>query len=342
MNIRHSFIAALLAGLGLISVAANAAEPEIELKIATMVPENSQWMKDMRVAGKVIEQRTDGRVKFKFYSGGTQGSEDRVLQKIRIGQLHGGTFAPTDFMKDYSDINIYGLPFVFASWDEMRYVRGQMDPALEKGFEDVGFVTFGFVGSFSMVLSNERINNHAAMKGKRLWLPKGDDISAAAMKKLELSPVPLPVADVYVSLQTGQLDIAAIPPEVAVALQWHTKVKYFTDMPVLYAMSFLAISKKQYDRLSKDDQTVLQDELRGVYAKINENAEAESRNALTALQAIGIQRVEPDEGQLEELQAIMSQANREMAEDGMFPVSIFEELQRHVREYRNRAASSSH
>ena len=223
MNIRHCFVVALLASLGLTSVGAAATD----LKIATMVPENSQWMKDMRAAGKVIEQRTDGRVKFKFYGGGTQGSEDRVLQKIRIGQLHGGTFAPTDFMKNYSDVNIYGLPFVFASWDEMRYVRGQMDPALEKGFEDVGFVTFGFVGSFSMVLSNERINNHAAMKGKRLWLPKGDDISAAAMKKLELSPVPLPVADVYVSLQTGQLDIAAIPPEVAVALQWHTKVKYF-------------------------------------------------------------------------------------------------------------------
>ena len=337
MIIRHKLLTTLLAALGLVSGAANA----VDIKIATMVPEASQWMQDMRAAGKVIEQKTEGRVRLKFYGGGVQGTEDKVLQKIRIGQLNGGTFAPTSFMKNYSDVNIYGLPFVFASWEEMRYVREQMDAALEAGFEDLGFVTFGFVGSFSMVLSNIPIANHKAMKNKRVWLPEGDDISDAAMRKLQLSPQSLPVTDVLTGLQTGLLDIAAIPPEVAVALQWHTRVKYFTDMPVLYAMSFLAISKRAYDRLSEADQSVVRDELRGVYARMNENAEAESQNAINALKKIGIQRVEPDDGQLEELQGIMSQANREMAEDGVFPLLVFEELQRHVQEYRSRQADNN-
>ena len=338
MNIRLAILTTILACFGLVSPAASAAD----IKIATMVPENSQWMKDMKAAGKIVEQRTEGRVRLKFYGGGTQGNETRVLQKIRIGQLHGGTFAPTDFMKDYSDVNIYGLPFVFASWDEMRYVRERMDAALEAGFEDLNFVTYGFVGSFSMVLSSEPISNHAAMKGKRLWLPEGDDISAAAMKKLDLLPVPLPVADVYTALQTGLLDIAAIPPEVAVALQWHTKVKYFTDMPVLYAMSFLAISKRAVDGLTGADQAVLREELRNVYRKINDGAEAESLNAVAALEKTGIQRVVPDDGQLEELQSIMGQANRSMAEEGIFPLAVFDELQRHVREYRSQQADNRH
>ena len=71
----------------------------VDIKIATLVPNQSQWMQDMRAAGKTIEERTDGRVKLKFYGGGTQGSSDKVLQKIKIGQLHGGTFSATDFMK---------------------------------------------------------------------------------------------------------------------------------------------------------------------------------------------------------------------------------------------------
>ena len=337
MMTRHRILATLLAGFALTGTAAHA----VDIKIATMVPEASQWMQDMRAAGKVIEQKTDGRVRLKFYGGGTQGTEDKILQKIRIGQLHGGTFAPTDFMKNYSEVNIYGLPFVFASWEEMRYVREQMDAALEAGFEDLNFVTFGFVGSFSMVLSNEPIRNHAAMKGKRVWLPQGDTISDAAMKKLQLSPVALPVTDVLTGLQTGLLDIAAIPPEVAVALQWHTRVRYFTDMPVLYAMSFLAVSKRAFDSLSEADRAVMRDELRSVYVKMNENAEAESQNAINALEKIGIKRIDPEEGQLEELQGIMTEANREMAEDGVFPVAVFEELQRHVREYRNRQADNS-
>ena len=307
----------------------------VEIKIATLVPNQSQWMQDMRAAGKVVEERTAGRVKLKFYGGGTQGTEDKVLRKIQIGQLHGGTFSPTDFMKRYSDINIYGLPFVFSSWDEMRYVRDKMDAALAAGFEDLNFVTFGFVGSFSVVLSNEPISNHADMKGKKVWLPQGDTVSYEAMKRLQLSPVALPVTDVLTGLQTGLLDIAAIPPEVAIALQWHTRVKYFTNMPVLFAMSFLAIDKRTFDRLSADDQAILREVLFEVYENIDRNAPIESKNAMDALVKIGIQKVEPDEGQFVELQQTMSETNRRMAVEGAFPLELFEAMQGHLNEYRN-------
>ena len=40
-------------------------------------------------------------------------------------------------MKQNKAINIYGLPFVFENWDEMRYVRERMDPLLEAGFDDL-------------------------------------------------------------------------------------------------------------------------------------------------------------------------------------------------------------
>jgi len=331
MRYQKLHLGMLLLMLGLFVSVANAAD----IKIATLVPNQSQWMQDMRAAGKVIEERTEGRVKLKFYGGGTQGTEQGVLRKIRIGQLHGGTFSPTDFMKQYSAVNIYGLPFVFQSWEEMRYVRERMDPALEAGFEDINFVTFGFVGSFSVVLSNEPISSHQDMKGKKVWLPQGDTISYEAMKRLELSPVALPVTDVLTGLQTGLLDIAAIPPEVAVALQWHTRVKYVTDMPVLFAMSFLALDKRTFDKLSPGDQLVLREVLGEVYANIDRSAPMESENAMEALVKFGIQKVEADEGQFAELREIMSKANRDMANEGTFPVERYEEMQGYLNDYRD-------
>lgn len=337
MRYNKMFFATFLLALSLGIPVANA----VEVKIATLVPNQSQWMQDMRAAGKTIEERTEGRVKLKFYGGGTQGNEQGVLRKIRIGQLHGGTFSPTDFMKQYSAVNVYGLPFVFESWEEMRYVREKMDAALEAGFEDINFVTFGFVGSFSMVLSNEPISNHADMKGKKVWLPQGDTISYEAMQRLDLSPVALPVTDVLTGLQTGLLDIAAIPPEVAVALQWHTRVKYFTDMPVLFAMSFLAIDKRTFNKISADDQFIVREILNEVYANIDRNAPNESQNAMDALVKIGIQKVEADEGQFAELQQTMSVANRDMANEGKFPIEVFEEMQGHLSDYRNAQVATS-
>lgn len=312
----------------------------VDIKIATLVPNQSQWMQDMRAAGKVIEERTDGRVKLRFYGGGTQGTEDKVLQKIKIGQLHGGTFSATDFMKDYGAINIYGLPFVFESWDEMRYVRERMDGRLEAGFADLNFVTFGIAGSFSVVLSNEPISKYEDMKGKKVWLPQGDFVSYEAMRRLQLSPVALPVTDVLTGLQTGLLDIAAIPPEVAVALQWHTRVKYVTDMPVAFAMTFLAISKRTFDRLSAADQAVVREVLAGVYRKIDGKAPAESENAMQALEKIGIESVEPEPGQFGELQQTMAEFNREMAVDGAYPLDLYEEMLGYIAEFRNGGKAS--
>jgi TRAP-type transport system periplasmic protein len=331
MRVAKILSTAMLLAVCLFVTAANA----LDIKIATLVPNQSQWMHDMRAAGKVIEERTEGRVRLKFYGGGTQGTEEKILRKIKIGQLQGGTFSPTDFMDQYSAINIYGLPFVFRSWDEIRYVREKMDPVLAAGFEDLNFVTFGFVGSFSIVLSNESISNHADMKGKKVWLPPGDTISYEAMKRLQLSPVALPVTDVLTGLQTGLLDIAAIPPEVAVALQWHTRVKYFTNMPVAFAMSFLAISKRTFERLSAPDQDVVREVLIGVYRKIDLNARDESKHAMEALVNIGIKKVEPEDGQFAELQQTMSDVNSSMAREGILPLALFDEMRAHLEYYRN-------
>ncbi len=329
-KIKFSAVLVLGALIGLTSPA-NARD----IKIATIAPNQSAWMVQMREAGKKIRERTEGRVNLKFYGGGVQGASPKVLQKIKIGQLHGGVFAPTDFIKSYGDINLYGLPFAFESWEEMRYVRDQMDAALAAGFENLNFVTFGFVGSFSMILSNEPVRNQTDLRGKKVWLPEGDVITFEALKALNLSPVSLPVTDVLTGLQTGLLDMAAIPPEVAVALQWHTRVKYFTDMPVLYAMSFLAIDKRTVDRLSAEDRAVMTGVLADTYAKMDSRMSAESLDAVEALVEIGINRVDPDEGELDGLLATMADTNLAMAEKGILPLSLYETMQRHISEYRN-------
>jgi len=306
-----------------------------DIKIATIAPNQSTWMVDMRAAGTAIKERTNGRVNLKFYGGGVQGASPKVMQKIKIGQLHGGMFSPVDFTKLYSNINIYGLPLVFESWEEVRYVRERMDAELAAGFAELNFVTFGFVGSFAMILSNEPVRNQADMRGKKVWLPEGDQITFQALKKLNLSPVSLPITDVLTGLQTGLLDMAAIPPEIAVALQWHTRVKYFTNMPLLYAMSFLAIDKRTMGRLSADDQAVMIEVLSETYAKMDAQSSIESLDATEALVDIGIKKVDPDDGEFDELLATMNDTNLAMAKKGLLPLALFEKMQGHISDYRN-------
>ena len=51
----------------------------VTLKIATVTPEGSQWMKDMRASASEIKERTEGRVVIKYYGGGVMGNDQKVL-----------------------------------------------------------------------------------------------------------------------------------------------------------------------------------------------------------------------------------------------------------------------
>lgn len=306
-----------------------------QIKIATLAPQNSQWATDFTAGAAEIKERTEGRVILKFYWGGAQGATAKVLQKMKIGQLHGGTFSPTDFQKQFPELNLYGLPFVFQSEDEVNYVRSFLDPQLEERFEELGYVSFGFAsGGFAIIMSNEPIRGHADLKGKKIWLPEGDLISFEAMKALQLTPYPSSLTNVLTGLQTGLIDVVAIPPAVAVALQWHTKVKYVTRVPVLYVMGFMGIQKKAFARLDPADQEIVREVMSGVYTKVGERSMRESDNAVEALMSVGLEMVEPTPGEFEKMSEVAADTNRKMAQKGMFSLEFLQQMQSHIDDYR--------
>ena len=308
---------------------------QIQIKIATLAPQNSEWAEKFQKGSIEIQERTENRVKLKFYWGGAQGNAKKILQKIKIRQLHGGTFSPTDFQELYPDLNIYGLPFLFKDFDEVDYVRDRVDNQLEQGFKNLGFNTYGFAGGgFAYILSNEPIREYEDLKNKKIWLPQGDLISYEAMRSLNLLPVPLPMTDVLTGLQTGLIDIVAIPPVVALALQWHTKINYITRVPVLYAMGFLAIDSKMINRINTDDQKVLNEVISRIYSEVDSNSQQDSENAYEALSKIGIQEIQFDGDEYQKLTDLLEEPTKKMANDGFYSLELFNEIKMYIDDFR--------
>ena len=125
------------------------------IKIATISPDGTLWMQEMRAGAKEVKKRTQGRVVFKFYPGGVMGSDENVLRKIRIGQLQGGAVTMGSLRGVYSDIDIYSLPYLFSSFKQVDYVRERLDQTLLDELEKKGFVAFGFgEGGFTYMMSD--------------------------------------------------------------------------------------------------------------------------------------------------------------------------------------------
>ena len=307
----------------------------VTLKIATATPEGTQWMTDMRASAKEIKERTEGRVAIKYYGGGVKGSDSKVLSQIRIRQLQGGAFTPSALAAQYSDLNLYGMPLVFDSEEEVAFVRSRMDARLQQGLEDAGFVNFGFATSgFASIMSNTPVKSLDDLRGKRVWVPDGDTISYKSMQALSLNPVTLPITDVLTGLQTGLIDIVAIPPVVALVFQWHTKVKYVTEVPLVYAFGFMAVDKKVFDKISDDDKAIVRQIMGKTYQKFDEVTLIENRKAFDSLVKSGIERVEFDEEEFVKVRNLLLASNLKLGAGGAFTIELYEEMLRHIDEFR--------
>lgn len=308
----------------------------LTLKIATVTPEGSQWMKDMRSSAIEIKERTEGRVKIKYYGGGIKGDDAKVLAQIRIGQLQGGAFTPSALAAIYPDLNIYGMPLVFNSAEEAAYVRGHLDSRLRRGLEDAGFVNFGFAaGGFANLTSNEPVKSLADMKGKRVWVPEGDAMSRASMQALSLMPVTLPLTDVLTGLQTGLIDIVAIPPIVALLMQWHTKVKFVSELPLVYTFGFMAIDKRAFDKISTQDQAIVREVMGATYRKFDKANPVDNKGAFDALIKSGIELIEFGAEEFAEVRSVLLKSNRQLGEKGEFSLTLYDEMMRHIEDYRS-------
>jgi len=326
----------------LLALALGSVASAATLKIATVTPEGSQWMKDMRESAKEIKERTDGRVQIKYYGGGVMGNDAKVLGKIRIGNLHGGAFTPSALQKIYPDISLYGLPLTFDSNEEVAYVRSRLDQTIMDGLEEAGFVSFGFAaGGFAVIMSNEPVTRLSDLKGKKVWVPEGDTISYASMEALSLSPVTLPLTDVLTGLQTGLIDIVAMSPIGALVLQWHTKVKFITDLPLLYTMGFMAIDKKAFNKISPGDQEIVRQVMTRTYAQLNDANLVDNKEALQALLNTGIEQVALVENEAAEIRSILDKSNREMAEQGDYSLVLYERMLQYLQEYRAGSANAA-
>jgi TRAP-type C4-dicarboxylate transport system substrate-binding protein len=331
--IRRSLIAALL-----MTTTAVLPAHAVQLKIATVAPDGSFWMTEVKKGAEEIQKATEGRVKLRLYPGGTMGNDQAVLRKMRIGQLQGGMMTGQSLASISSDLQLYGLPFLFESYDEVDAVRAKMDARLIEALDSKGYVSFGLIeGGFAYILSQKPAKTLGDFKGQKAWSPEGDVIADAIYDAAGLSPVPLPLSDVLTGLQTGLIDTVVGPPVAAVALQWFTRTKYLTDLPILYTYGSIVVSSKAFSKISATDQGAVREILARVSARLNERTRTDNLQAREALKKQGIKFVTVEEANKGQWNTVAIDATNTLRKKGEVPSALYETLQQHLEAFRQGA-----
>lgn len=262
----------------------------VKLKVGVLAPDGTTWATKLKKLSKEISKATEGNVKIKYYFGGSQGDEEDVLRKVRVGQLHGGVFSGKTLSEIFADFRVLEVPFNFkGDREKAKKALKDLTPYIDSGFKKNGFVNLGLseIGSVYFV-SKKPISKLDDLKGIKIWAWQGDKLVDAFVKEMKLVSVPLALPDVLSSLSTGIIGAAYAPPLAILALQWNTKVTHLLDIPLTYSFGAFLLSKKGFNKIDKKYQNKVLEISRKYIAEINDGNYQDNQQAMMGLKLSGI------------------------------------------------------
>jgi TRAP-type transport system periplasmic protein len=310
------------------------------IKLATLAPDGSNWINAVRAIDADIRQATDDAVSFKIYPGGVQGDEDVMLRKIRVGQLHAGGFAGRGLSQILPDILATEMPFLFENYREVDYVAGKMTPYYREALLKAGYVLLGWVDvGFVHLMSQNPVRSVDDIKKTKVWRIESDPLTAALFKRAGVNSVPLAIPDVLLGLQTNLVEVVYAPPSAAIVLQWFTRVKYLTELPVNYTNGALLLAKKTFDRLSPQHQEALL-EISAIHLKQqNQINRSDNIAALDVMRDQGLQFIKPDSVAIGSFKDLVEQSKTDLVGKA-FSQQAYDMVLGHLGDYRRLEAEA--
>jgi TRAP-type C4-dicarboxylate transport system substrate-binding protein len=340
MNSRLKTLASILFA-ALLPLCASATTTHV-LKFATLAPPGTTWMNILEEWGQEVKTRSNGRLVFKFYPGGVQGDEPDVLKKMRFNQLQGGAFTGYGIGRMYSPARVLELPFLFNNIEEVDLVRHHFTSEFQQGFRDNGYELLGWMEvGFIHMFSTRPIRSMDDMRSRRVWLWQGDPMGQAFFQASGISPVPLSIIDVYTSLSTGLIDTVYAPPLGAIALQWFTKTKYISSVPLTNGMGGLIVTRRFINRLPDDLKTLLRETGYHFGEKLVAATRIDNAKSVDELKLRGLQFIKPDDSMNDtELQALRDRAAETLIKSNYIPSSLFEKTRELLDQHRHAQAAA--
>lgn len=276
------------------------AEEGYTLRIASLAPAGSSWMKVLNAWNKTLIEKTDGKLKMRFYPGGSQGDERDFVRKMRVGQLDGGVVTMTGMSMLVPAMNVLTLPGFLNTYEELDRVRDRMAGEFEAMFtkENMKLVGWGDAGK-TRLFSAEPIQAPSQIKAMRPWVWKDDPIFVEFYQVIGASAVRLGVPEVYPALQTRMVDVISSSALTAVALQWYTRVKYMTAQNSAIIAGGTVMRKDKYDELPPELQEVFDSTSKRAHELLNKTIRKDDDKAYQVVLKKGIKPIEAGDKQAE-------------------------------------------
>lgn len=285
--------ALVIAALALATASVSSAQ---SIKLASIVPENSIWDKNIKQMGAEWSQATGGRVTVTVYAGATQGDEATALRKLRLDALQAASFTGGGLAGIDAAFNLFNVPFFFESYDELHAVTDALTPMLARRLEAKGFIFTNWGhGGWTQVFTKNPVKSVADLKKARLWLSSGNDRMVQWFKANGFEPRAMSMTDIMTGLTTGMVEAVPTTPLAALLFQWYKQTPNMLDIGLSPVVGATVVTKKAWNAIPAADRPKLLAAAAGVQKRLQEEVPKQdlasiaemTRRGLTVAKASG-------------------------------------------------------
>jgi TRAP-type C4-dicarboxylate transport system substrate-binding protein len=285
------------------------AEKTFLIKMGTLAPEGSSWMKTLNTLNAEVMKKTENKVRFRIYPGGVLGDEMDMLRKLKIDQIQSVALTSAGLSTFFKELDVLQVPFLFQTYEEVDSTLKRMDPFFRKGLEDNGYVLLGWSeAGFVYLMSTVPIASVADLKKAKVWIWEDSPMSKAIFDEAGVKAIPLTIPDVLVGLQTGLVEVVYAPPAGAISLQWFTKIKYLTDVPLIYLAGGVIVKKDLFRQIPQTSQDFILQSFQQHLDQLKVITRNENRDAIKVMVRNGVKIITSSKSQIDEYKRLSNNA----------------------------------
>jgi tripartite ATP-independent transporter DctP family solute receptor len=288
---RAAVAASLVAALAMISEPAAAQVQERTIRWGHLNNTDHPVSKGVQKFTELVAAKSGGKLKVREYPANQLGSEMQQQSALRAGTQEMQSPATTSLVGIVKDYGLIDFPFIVSTPKQAdALLDGPLGSALlaklpEKGLVGLGYWDLGFRNTTN---SRRPITKGEDLDGIKIRVIP-NPVYLETFKAFNANPVPMSFSELYTALETRTVDGQENPFSVILSNKFYEVQKYLSVTNHTYSTNIILVSKIFWDKLSKDEQKILQDaanEARDYQRKVSRDAATAS---ITELKAKGME-----------------------------------------------------
>ncbi|MHC1727121.1 MAG: TRAP transporter substrate-binding protein [Syntrophobacteraceae bacterium] len=283
----------------------------VEMKLGHFAADAHPGNLASKMFADAVEKRTNGQIKITIYPNNALGSPPEVLEQNILGAVDMSLPTQGQLGKYSKKFNCVMLPFIYDSYAHAdKVLDGPFIPWAAKELDAAGLVFLSnWEWGFRNLTNNKHpVNNPEDVKGLKIRTPP-ELPTQAAMEALGGVVATINFNELQMALKQGVVDGQENPIAVIHSNKIYEAQKYLAMTGHNYNTMVHVISKKVFDKLTPEQQTIIREESKKAGDWMRKSVRDAEASQIKELEKFGMQVTRPDK---EKFKALMQPAYNQM------------------------------